>query len=145
MDAPPPQSLTPPSELLCPASVMPSASKCSAIKAAGKLNICSVDLFCRAILFELGLQGKLTTDQLAKKWDNLKRRYKVNPGPQCRLMLVQLSFSSSVPPPGAEVSLSRRGHQPKLLALVLPHERRHGGTLLLRCAHPHSHSGGRRR
>ncbi|XP_011479089.1 uncharacterized protein LOC105355060 [Oryzias latipes] len=30
----------------------------------------------RAILFELGLQGKLTTDQLAKKWDNLKRRYK---------------------------------------------------------------------
>uniref|UniRef100_A0A3B3I964 Uncharacterized protein n=1 Tax=Oryzias latipes TaxID=8090 RepID=A0A3B3I964_ORYLA len=55
---------------------MPSASKCSAIKAAGKLNICSVDLFCRAILFELGLQGKLTTDQLAKKWDNLKRRYK---------------------------------------------------------------------
>lgn len=31
----------------------------------------------RAILYELGLQGKLTTDQLAKKWDNLKRRYKV--------------------------------------------------------------------
>ncbi|XP_014266182.1 uncharacterized protein zgc:171459 [Maylandia zebra] len=30
----------------------------------------------RAILYELGLQGKLTTDQLAKKWDNLKRRYK---------------------------------------------------------------------
>ncbi|XP_029008645.1 uncharacterized protein LOC114856920 isoform X2 [Betta splendens] len=30
----------------------------------------------RAILCELGLQGKLTTDQLAKKWDNLKRRYK---------------------------------------------------------------------
>jgi len=36
-------------------------------------------LFHRAILFELGLQGKLTTDQLAKKWDNLKRRYKVRP------------------------------------------------------------------
>lgn len=33
----------------------------------------------RAILYELGLQGKLTTDQLAKKWDNLKRRYKVGP------------------------------------------------------------------
>uniref|UniRef100_A0A672YSA3 Myb/SANT-like DNA-binding domain-containing protein n=1 Tax=Sphaeramia orbicularis TaxID=375764 RepID=A0A672YSA3_9TELE len=31
----------------------------------------------RAILYELGLQGKVTTDQLAKKWDNLKRRYKV--------------------------------------------------------------------
>ncbi|XP_062276370.1 uncharacterized protein zgc:171459 isoform X1 [Scomber scombrus] len=30
----------------------------------------------RAILYELGLQGKLTTEQLAKKWDNLKRRYK---------------------------------------------------------------------
>ncbi|XP_029909311.1 uncharacterized protein LOC115360503 [Myripristis murdjan] len=30
----------------------------------------------RAILYELGLQGKVTTDQLAKKWDNLKRRYK---------------------------------------------------------------------
>ncbi|XP_061898628.1 uncharacterized protein LOC133646830 isoform X3 [Entelurus aequoreus] len=30
----------------------------------------------RAVLHELGLQGKLTTDQLAKKWDNLKRRYK---------------------------------------------------------------------
>lgn len=35
--------------------------------------------FLRAILYELGLQGKLTTDQLAKKWDNLKRRYKVRP------------------------------------------------------------------
>uniref|UniRef100_A0A3Q2PW57 Uncharacterized LOC105929716 n=1 Tax=Fundulus heteroclitus TaxID=8078 RepID=A0A3Q2PW57_FUNHE len=30
----------------------------------------------RAILYELGLQGRLTTEQLAKKWDNLKRRYK---------------------------------------------------------------------
>ncbi|XP_053741568.1 uncharacterized protein zgc:171459 [Synchiropus splendidus] len=30
----------------------------------------------RAILHELGLQGKVTTEQLAKKWDNLKRRYK---------------------------------------------------------------------
>lgn len=30
----------------------------------------------RAILFELGLQGKVSTDQLAKKWDNLKRKYK---------------------------------------------------------------------
>uniref|UniRef100_A0A3Q2ZZI2 Uncharacterized LOC108251027 n=1 Tax=Kryptolebias marmoratus TaxID=37003 RepID=A0A3Q2ZZI2_KRYMA len=30
----------------------------------------------RAILYELGLQDKLTTEQLAKKWDNLKRRYK---------------------------------------------------------------------
>ncbi|KAJ3596194.1 hypothetical protein NHX12_002603 [Muraenolepis orangiensis] len=30
----------------------------------------------RAILYELGLQGKVTTEQLAKKWDNLKRRYK---------------------------------------------------------------------
>ncbi|XP_061697151.1 uncharacterized protein LOC133511996 [Syngnathoides biaculeatus] len=30
----------------------------------------------RAVLQELGLQGKLSTEQLAKKWDNLKRRYK---------------------------------------------------------------------
>uniref|UniRef100_A0A3B4AUF7 Myb/SANT-like DNA-binding domain-containing protein n=1 Tax=Periophthalmus magnuspinnatus TaxID=409849 RepID=A0A3B4AUF7_9GOBI len=30
----------------------------------------------RAILRELGLQGKVSTVQLAKKWDNLKRRYK---------------------------------------------------------------------
>lgn len=30
----------------------------------------------RAILYELGLQGKVSTDQLAKKWDNLKRKYK---------------------------------------------------------------------
>uniref|UniRef100_A0A8C6TAS2 Myb/SANT-like DNA-binding domain-containing protein n=1 Tax=Neogobius melanostomus TaxID=47308 RepID=A0A8C6TAS2_9GOBI len=29
-----------------------------------------------AILRELGLQGKISTVQLAKKWDNLKRRYK---------------------------------------------------------------------
>lgn len=36
-------------------------------------------LSCRAILYELGLQEKLTTEQLAKKWDNLKRRYKVRP------------------------------------------------------------------
>ncbi|KAM3608610.1 uncharacterized protein V6R79_001608 [Siganus canaliculatus] len=36
----------------------------------------SAKLAWRAILYELGLQGKLTTDQLAKKWDNLKRRYK---------------------------------------------------------------------
>lgn len=33
---------------------------------------------CRAILHELGLQGKLTTEQLSKKWDNMKRRYKVS-------------------------------------------------------------------
>ncbi|XP_034734826.1 uncharacterized protein LOC117948966 [Etheostoma cragini] len=45
---------------------------------------------CRAILYELGLQGKLTTDQLAKKWDNLKRRYK------------ELKF----PPRGAETNPS---------------------------------------
>ncbi|XP_037623910.1 uncharacterized protein LOC119487258 isoform X1 [Sebastes umbrosus] len=38
----------------------------------------------RAILYELGLQGKLTTDQLAKKWDNLKRRYKVPLWTICR-------------------------------------------------------------
>uniref|UniRef100_A0AAV2L2D8 Myb/SANT-like DNA-binding domain-containing protein n=1 Tax=Knipowitschia caucasica TaxID=637954 RepID=A0AAV2L2D8_KNICA len=30
----------------------------------------------RAILFEMGLQGKVSIDQLAKKWDNLKRKYK---------------------------------------------------------------------
>uniref|UniRef100_A0A8C2X0R3 Uncharacterized protein n=1 Tax=Cyclopterus lumpus TaxID=8103 RepID=A0A8C2X0R3_CYCLU len=30
----------------------------------------------RAILKELGLQGKVSTYQMAKKWDNLKRRYK---------------------------------------------------------------------
>lgn len=42
--------------------------------AQNKQNDCISD---RAILYELGLQGKLTTDQLAKKWDNLKRRYKV--------------------------------------------------------------------
>ncbi|XP_019729562.1 uncharacterized protein LOC109518260 isoform X2 [Hippocampus comes] len=40
----------------------------------------------RAVLHELGLQGKLSTEQLAKKWDNLKRRYK------------ELKF----PPPGVE-------------------------------------------
>lgn len=33
---------------------------------------------CRAILKELGLLGKVSTYQVAKKWDNLKRRYKVN-------------------------------------------------------------------
>ena len=43
-----------------------------------------MDVFSRAILFELGLQGKVTTDQLAKKWDNLKRRYKVRPVDQDR-------------------------------------------------------------
>ncbi|XP_051916141.1 uncharacterized protein LOC127597269 isoform X2 [Hippocampus zosterae] len=40
----------------------------------------------RAVLHELGLQGKMSTEQLAKKWDNLKRRYK------------ELKF----PPPGTE-------------------------------------------
>lgn len=30
----------------------------------------------KAILKELGLQGKVSTYQMAKKWDNLKRRYK---------------------------------------------------------------------
>ncbi|XP_015258729.1 PREDICTED: uncharacterized protein LOC107103512 [Cyprinodon variegatus] len=30
----------------------------------------------RAILKELGLQGKVSTYQMAKKWDNLKRKYK---------------------------------------------------------------------
>lgn len=82
----------------------------------------------RAILYELGLQGKLTTDQLAKKWDNLKRRYK--------------NFLSL---PGAEVSRSRRGDQPELLALVLQNERRHGRALCRGGAHPHAYRGGRRR
>ncbi|XP_037539049.1 uncharacterized protein LOC119415952 [Nematolebias whitei] len=36
----------------------------------------SAKIAWRAILYELGLQEKLTTEQLAKKWDNLKRRYK---------------------------------------------------------------------
>ncbi|XP_061532378.1 uncharacterized protein LOC133402528 isoform X2 [Phycodurus eques] len=36
----------------------------------------SAKLAWRAVLHELGLQGKLSTEQLAKKWDNLKRRYK---------------------------------------------------------------------
>ncbi|XP_061628802.1 uncharacterized protein LOC133477741 [Phyllopteryx taeniolatus] len=36
----------------------------------------SAKLAWRAVLDELGLQGKLSTEQLAKKWDNLKRRYK---------------------------------------------------------------------
>ncbi|CAN9498639.1 unnamed protein product [Ophioblennius macclurei] len=30
----------------------------------------------RAILYELRLQGRLSTEQIAKKWDNMKRRYK---------------------------------------------------------------------
>lgn len=40
-------------------------------------GFCPVPL--RAILKELGLQGKVSTYQMAKKWDNLKRRYKVRP------------------------------------------------------------------
>uniref|UniRef100_A0A674EF80 Uncharacterized protein n=1 Tax=Salmo trutta TaxID=8032 RepID=A0A674EF80_SALTR len=32
---------------------------------------------CRAMLVELGLEGKLTTGQLKKKWENLKKKYKV--------------------------------------------------------------------
>lgn len=40
------------------------------------LLLCSLSL--RAILKELGLQGKVSTYQMAKKWDNLKRRYKVS-------------------------------------------------------------------
>ena len=32
---------------------------------------------CSAILKGLGLEGKLTADQIAKKWENLKTRYKV--------------------------------------------------------------------
>lgn len=47
--------------------------------------------------------------------------------------------------PGAEVSRSRRGDKPELLALVLPNERRHGGTLRWSGTHPHAHRGGRRR
>lgn len=29
------------------------------------------------MLVELGLEGKLTTGQLKKKWENLKKKYKV--------------------------------------------------------------------
>lgn len=33
--------------------------------------------FCSTILKGLGLEGKLTADQIAKKWDNLRTKYKV--------------------------------------------------------------------
>lgn len=33
------------------------------------------------ILKGLGLEGKLTADQIAKKWDNLRTKYKVTLGP----------------------------------------------------------------
>lgn len=32
---------------------------------------------CRAIVKEMGLAGKLSADQVSKKWDNLKTKFKV--------------------------------------------------------------------
>lgn len=34
-------------------------------------------MFPSTILKGLGLEGKLTADQIAKKWDNLRTKYKV--------------------------------------------------------------------
>lgn len=44
------------------------------------LCICIIQcLFCvhRGIVKEMGLTGKITPDQVAKKWDNLKTKFKV--------------------------------------------------------------------
>ena len=34
-------------------------------------------MVCRGIVKEMGLTGKITPDQVAKKWDNLKTKFKV--------------------------------------------------------------------
>ena len=38
---------------------------------------CWCCLVCRGIVKEMGLTGKITPDQVAKKWDNLKTKFKV--------------------------------------------------------------------
>lgn len=59
---------------------------CSAVKTFGFRDyhscyafLSSLILFCaiRTILEKMGLQGKVTPLQAKKKWDNLKKRYKV--------------------------------------------------------------------
>lgn len=48
------------------------------LRGAGNTVLSHVLSLCpRAILKELGLQGKVSTNQISKKWDNLKRRFKV--------------------------------------------------------------------
>lgn len=40
-------------------------------------------IFFSAILREMGLEEKMTTEQIAKKWENLKARYKVGLTANC--------------------------------------------------------------
>lgn len=55
------------------------------------------------ILKGLGLEGKLTADQIAKKWDNLRTKYKVTCD-AVRLRLRQcLSEAAAGPPCGSDL------------------------------------------
>lgn len=67
-----------------PGSKIQTVTRQAVIVSVAVVAVCvcpGVDGVCpvshRAILKELGLQGKVSTYQMAKKWDNLKRRYKV--------------------------------------------------------------------
>lgn len=42
-----------------------------------RLELCRFSLLPRGIVKAMGLTGKITPDQVAKKWDNLKSKFKV--------------------------------------------------------------------
>lgn len=68
---------------------------------------------CRGILRKMGLAGRITPDQVAKKWDNLKTKYKVRTccdgyePPQC-LMTIGCRFKAQ------RVSVSVHMYQPEM-------------------------------
>lgn len=43
----------------------------------GHLELCRLSLLPRGIVKAMGLTGKISPDQVAKKWDNLKSKFKV--------------------------------------------------------------------
>lgn len=75
------------------------------------LSLIPVCLLPSTILKGLGLEGKLTSEQIAKKWDNLRTKYKVgviqhDPTSGKSPLLKMFVFNSN---PGSEAAISRPG------------------------------------
>lgn len=71
----------------------------------------------------------MTTEQIAKKWENLKARYKVGITAKCVFLNaknIQQFHKFTNSSQGCEISSHRRGEESHLLEMVQSHGRRSG-------------------
>ncbi len=81
-------------------------------------------IFFSAILREMGLEEKMTTDQMAKKWENMKARYKVGLTANCVFQVPNFTehiqqfnaFHTSLQ--GCKIPSHWCGEEPHLLEMV---------------------------